>query len=102
MIALITPNQAQQQIAQHMRALRLGKGLTQAGLAARSGVSLASVRKFEQKGGISFESFLKLALALGCLEQLVEATKPAQQNFSSIDEVLEPPKPQTPQRGKRK
>ncbi len=100
MIALITPGQARQQMAQHMRAQRLGQGLTQQGLAARAGVSLASLRKFEQKGSISLESFLKLALALGCLEQVVQATAPTQQNFTSIDEVLEAPQPKTPQRGK--
>ncbi|MCR9228284.1 MAG: helix-turn-helix domain-containing protein [Flavobacteriaceae bacterium] len=71
-----------------MRDLRLGRGLTQKGLAERSGVSLSSLRKFEQKGIISLESFLKLALVLGCMDKLIEATEPMERNFLSIDDVL--------------
>lgn len=85
-----------------MRALRLEKELTQAGLANRSGVSLASLRKFEQKGLISLESFFKLAMALGRIESLVEATKPEDENFLSIDDVLKKKEDKKRQRGWRK
>jgi len=64
-------------------------GLTQAGLARRSGVSLPSLRKFEQKGLISLESFLKLMMVLDGLARVVEASALEQAEFSSIDEVLE-------------
>lgn len=64
MVLLITSSRAQIKIAQNMRDLRLEKGLTQEGLSKRSGVSLSSLRKFEQKGVISLESFLKLAMVL--------------------------------------
>lgn len=36
--------------------------LTQEGLAERSGVPLSTLRKFEQKGMISLDSFLKNAV----------------------------------------
>lgn len=85
-----------------MRMLRLDKGLTQAGLAQRSGVSLASLRKFEQEGQISLASFFKLAMVLGCLENLVNATKPSDENFSSLDEVLKKKTPKKRERGWRK
>ncbi len=75
-------------LAENTRARRLETGLTQKGLASRAGVSLPSLRKFEQKGLISLESFLKLMLILDGLEALVDATKPQQTEFSSIDEVL--------------
>ncbi|MBO6830613.1 MAG: helix-turn-helix transcriptional regulator [Muricauda sp.] len=88
MVSLITKNKAQKRIARNMRDLRLGKELTQKGLAERSGVSLSSLRKFEQKGIISLESFLKLALTLGCMDKLITATEPMENNFSSIDDVL--------------
>lgn len=42
--------------------------LTQKTLALRSGVSYASVRRFEQTGDISLASLLKIAGALDCLE----------------------------------
>lgn len=102
MLSLTSTSKALRQTAENMRALRLEKGLTQAGLAERSGVSLASLRKFEQEGQISLVSFFKLAMALGCLESLVDAVKPSNENFSSIDEVLKNKEVKKRQRGWRK
>ena len=102
MVSLITPKKAQNNVAQNIRALRLEKGFTQKALSERSGVSFASVKKFEQTGIISLESFFKLAMALGCLEKLVEATQPMENEFSSIDEVLNKKEEKKPQRGWRK
>ena len=87
-MSLITLNKAQKRITQNMRDLRLGRGLTQKGLAERSGVSVSSLRKFEQKGSISLESSLKLALTLGFMDKLITVTEPVESNFSSIDDVL--------------
>ena len=71
------------------RATLLRQGLTQAGLAARAGVSLPILRKFEQKGLILLESFLKIAMVLGALEDVFDALKPsADKGFDSIDDVL--------------
>lgn len=60
MVSLITVSKAQKQIAEHLRMQRLAVGLTQEGLANRAGVSLPTLRKFEQKGLISLESFSNL------------------------------------------
>jgi len=60
MVSLISPAKAQQKIAQSVRERRLLLELTQEGLSERSGVPLATLRKFEQKGLISLESLLKL------------------------------------------
>lgn len=62
--------------------------LTQEGLAERSGVPLATLRKFEQKGSISIESFLKLLMVLGGTEEIIESLKPDKPVFASIDDVL--------------
>jgi transcriptional regulator with XRE-family HTH domain len=88
MIALISPAIAQKKIAQNLKERRLQMNLTQEGLSARSGVPLATLRKFEQQGVISLESLLKLMMVLGMLEAMVEATKVSQTSFSSIDEVI--------------
>nr|WP_321306920.1 helix-turn-helix transcriptional regulator [uncultured Sphaerochaeta sp.] len=88
MIALISPSIAQKKIAQNLKERRLQMNLTQEGLSARSGVPLATLRKFEQQGVISFESLLKLMMVLGMLESMVAATKVSQTSFSSIDEVI--------------
>jgi len=42
-------------------------GLTQQGLANKSDVSYASIRKFEKTGEISLTSLMKIAAALDCL-----------------------------------
>ncbi len=102
MNSLITTSKALRKVADSLRAIRLEKGFTQAGLAERAGVSLASLRKFEQKGLISLESFFKLAMALGCLDSLVGALKPLNENFTSIDDVLKNKEDKKRQRGWRK
>ena len=88
MIALISPSIAQKKIAQNLKERRLQMNLTQEGLSVRSGVPLATLRKFEQQGVISLESLLKLMMVLGMLESMVAATKVSQTSFSSIDEVI--------------
>ena len=88
MLSLITISKAQKKLSENTRLQRLKLQLTQQGLAERSGVPLPTLRKFEQKGLISLEGFLKLQMVLGGLENLVKAIQPEQPFFSSIDEVL--------------
>lgn len=102
MISLITPIKAQKKLAEHTRARRLQMELTQAGLAERSGVALPTLRKFERTGAISLESFLKLHMVLGGLDDIVKATQLKAPSFSSIDEVLKADNTPIRQRGKRK
>lgn len=93
-----TVSRAQRAIAENMRNRRLAMGLTQQGLAKRSGVSLATLRKFEQKGIISLESFLRLAMVLDTLEDMVKATELSVTEYSSIDEVLEAERKKPPRK----
>jgi len=101
-ILLITPSKAQKVLAENTRLQRLEQELTQEGLALRSGVPLATLRKFEQKGIISLEGFLKLQVVLGGLENLVKATEPQKIQFSSIDEVVKANTKVVRKRGRRK
>jgi transcriptional regulator with XRE-family HTH domain len=100
-MALLTAAKAQKQLAEQMRTKRLAKGLTQEGLAVRADVSLSTLRKFEQKGVLSLESFLKLSLVLGDLERVVDATKLQEGRYASIDDVLADGK-QMPKKGWKK
>lgn len=102
MIALTTPAKAQKKLAEQMRERRLLQELTQEGLAARSAVSLASLRKFERTGIISLSSFLKLALVLGGLEDIIKATEVKETPYKSLTEVLAEDSPAPRQRGWRK
>ena len=88
MVLLISPLEGQKKLAEYTRARRLQLQLTQQGVAVRSGVPLATLRKFEQKGSISLEGFLKILMVVGGLEEVVSAAQPIQTSFSSIDEVL--------------
>ena len=102
MISLITASKAQRKLAENARLKRLDMNLTQAGLAERSGVPLPTLRKFEQKGSISLESFLKLYVVLGGLVDMLEVLETPPQTFSSIDEVLEEGRKPARQRGSKK
>ncbi len=88
MISILTPTKAQTHLAGNLRKRRLAMGLTQAGLAARSGVALATLRKFERTGAASIETLLKLLAVVGGLEEVIKATTPIETEFSSIDEVI--------------
>lgn len=56
-----TPTQVQIELAERFKKLRKSKKIAQAELANNSGVSLGSIKRFEQTGQISIESLLKLA-----------------------------------------
>jgi transcriptional regulator with XRE-family HTH domain len=58
------PSTIMQEIAVRHKLVRKSHNLSQAELAARSGVSLGSLKRFETTGQISFESLLKLAYFL--------------------------------------
>jgi len=99
---LITPTKALKKLAENTRQRRLDMELTQEGLAERSGVPLATLRKFEQKGLISLESFLKLLMVLGGIESIIKATQPQPTEFTSIDEVISANLTPLRKRGRRK
>ncbi|MCK6510020.1 helix-turn-helix domain-containing protein [Myxococcota bacterium] len=68
---LITMKQVEEGLASRMRALRLAANWKQTTLALRSGVSLGSLRRFEATGRISLQNLLRLAWALGRLEEFM-------------------------------
>jgi len=102
MISLISLSKAQLKLAENIRARRLNMELTQEGMSQRSGVPLATLRKFEQKGAISMESFLKLLMVIGGIEDIIDVLKPPTVNFTSIDEVLKSTDTKPRKRGRKK
>ncbi|MBO7674869.1 MAG: helix-turn-helix transcriptional regulator [Atopobiaceae bacterium] len=81
------PGQAKRDVATREKELRKKMGYTQLRLAEKAGVSLGSLRRFEQTGDISFASLVSIAYALGCQDELAHLfTKPA---YRSIQEVLD-------------
>ena len=100
-MSVISIAKAQKQLAENTRARRLQMDLTQEGLAVRSGVPVRTLRKFEQEGTISLESFLKLYAALGGIDRLISATAPVVPPFASFDEVLQRDTEPKRKRGRR-
>lgn len=98
----ISLSKVQRKIVENIRDRRLQMELTQEGLSERSGVPLSTLRKFEQKGVISLDSFLKILSVVGGLDEMIEALKPKQQHFKSIDEVLKTEEKNSRKRGSRK
>ena len=73
-------------IAQKIVRLRKRKKITQKQLAARSGVSLGSLQRFEQSGEISLQSLTKIAIALDVENELEDLFNNVP--FASIEEVI--------------
>lgn len=93
---LKTTGEVAQTLAERVKNLRLQKKWKRLTLAERAGVSEASLRRFEQESKISLESFLKLLLALGRLDEIDELLQPS--TLKSIDD-LEIRKQKLPKRG---
>ena len=73
-------------IAQKIVRLRKRKKITQKQLAARSGVSLGSLKRFEQRGEISLQSLTTIAIALDVENELEDLFNNVP--FASIEEVI--------------
>ncbi len=65
---LKSPQEVMQEVAAKAKEKRLIQNLTQKGLAARSGVSLGTIKRFERSGEISLKSLIHIAFTLGCAE----------------------------------
>ncbi len=69
--------QTGRRIADDLGSWRKLRGLTQAQLAERSGVSLATVTRLESgDGNITLESLLRILRALGIMDSLITALDP--------------------------
>lgn len=79
------PDEIAMQLAHRIRAQRLARDWKQETLAARSGVSVPTIRRYERTGRTSVENLLKLCHALGKLDEFAALLKPAP--VASIDEL---------------
>lgn len=81
------PSEIQYEIAQKAQLKRKALGLSQQGLAQKSGVSFGSIKRFETSGKISLESLLKIALVLDCLGDFESLFK-SDDTPKSLNEIL--------------
>ena len=92
-VYLRTVQEVQTGIAGRFKARRLAMNLTQSELAARSGVTFSSLKRFEREGLIALDSLLNLALVLNCLEDFdkLAAESPSIAAAQSLDALLATP-----------
>ena len=90
---LSTVQEVQTGIAGRFKARRLAMNLTQRELAARSGVTWSSLKRFEREGLIALDSLLNLALVFNCLDDFdkLAAESPFNSATQSLDALLATP-----------
>ena len=87
-INISTPKSIMQNLKDKFKQKRLSLNLTQEGLANKSAVSLGSIKRFESSGEISFESLLKLAFVLDCLDDFKNIANKNDEQYDSMDDLL--------------
>lgn len=86
-LQFVTYYEKQLEIAKRFVYIRKKRKISQQRLSVISGVSYASIRRFERTGNISLESLVKLALALQLYDDLDNLFK-TDNIYESIEEVL--------------
>ena len=86
-LQFVTYDEKQLEITKRFIAIRKSKKVSQQRLSTISGVSYASIRRFEKTGDISFSSLVKLALALQLYDDLDNLFK-SHQEYKSIEEII--------------
>lgn len=74
-------------MAERVKTRRLEMNLTQEGLSVRSGVPLATYRRFERTGKVSLDGLLHIAYALDALDDFDQLF--ASRKYASLDEALD-------------
>lgn len=81
------PKDVMEQISKRAKAKRLRFNITQKELAERSGVSLGSVKRFENTGEISLKHLLMIAAVLKTLEEFRSLFQ--ESTYQSIDDIID-------------
>lgn len=81
-----TPNEYSQAIANNLKSLRKRRKMSLRALSEKSGVSYASLRRFEETGEISLKSLIKVAIVTGSTEGLDKLF--AETEILSIEELI--------------
>ncbi len=86
-LQFVTYYEKQLEIAKRFVIIRKNKKISQQKLSILSGVSYASIRRFEKSGDISLSSLVKLALALQLYDDLDNLFK-REHHYQSIEERI--------------
>ncbi len=97
---LTTPDEVTRTLSGRLKKRRLEKGLTRADLQTLTGVPKASIARFEMTSKVSLESFVKIAMALGYVEELERLF--SEPKFGTLEEMELIKKNADRKRGSRK
>lgn len=84
---IVSPEGKAKALAERVKTRRLEMNLTQEGLSVRSGVPLATYRRFERTGKVSLDGLLHIAYALDALDDFDQLF--ASRKYASLDEALD-------------
>ncbi len=77
-----------EEVAARVRGNRLALGWRQVDLAKRSGVAIATLRRFERSGQIGVAGLAKLLVSLGLVDDFLAALKPPRVAPRSLEEFV--------------
>lgn len=86
-LQFVTYDEKQLEIAKRFVAIRKNRKVSQQRLSILSGVSYASIRRFEKSGDISLSSLVKLALSLQLYDDLDNLFK-NHQEYKTIEDII--------------
>ena len=81
-----TPEEIDKALAERVRNIRRRRCISQEKLIKQSGVSYGSIKRFEATGKISLLSLTRIAVALGCVDEIRELF--TQVPYRNIQEVI--------------
>ena len=81
-----TPEEIDKALAERVRNIRRRRCISQEKLSKQSGVSYRSIKRFEATGKISLLSLTRIAVALGCVDEIRELF--TQVPYRNIQEVI--------------
>ena len=86
-LQFVTYDEKQLEIAKRFVSIRKSRKVSQQRLSILSGVSYASIRRFEKSGDISLSSLVKLALSLQLYDDLDNLFK-NHQEYKTIEDII--------------
>lgn len=81
-----TAEEMDKKLAERVSQIRKRRKISQKELSEKSGVSFGSIKRFETSGQISLISLTKIAIALGCSNEIAEMF--TEVPYLSIEEVI--------------
>jgi len=82
------PSDAKIELAKAAKNARLKNGWKRDTLSEKTGIPTSTIKRYETRGDISLNQFLKLVFVLGDLDKLRDVFDSETHDFTSLDEIL--------------